>query len=374
MAEVRVEHVWKFYREEFGLSQRVEAVKDASFVCNDREFLCLLGPSGCGKTSTLRMIAGLEKISKGDIYIGGRRVNDLPPKDRMIAMSFESYALYPPLTVYENIAFPLRARKYPEAKIREKIKAVAELLEIEEILHMRPAKLGGGEQQRVSLARALVREDAQVVLMDEPISHLDAQLKAKLRIDLKRIQREWGLTVIYVTHDQLEALSMADKVVVMNAGEIQQVGTPEDLYERPANLFVAGFIGEPPMNFLSCSLSREGERYCLVSPHFKWVVDSEIAEKIEAARNGENQWVIGIRPGDMVIGIYEKEGYCSFKSHVKTVEPLGEISVVTVNVGDQTLLIEVLGFPPIREGDDVWVSFEKKKMHIFHTKTGKAVR
>jgi len=374
MAEVRVEHVWKFYREEFGLGQRVEAVKDASFVCHDREFLCLLGPSGCGKTSTLRMIAGLEKISKGDIYIGGRRVNDLPPKDRMIAMSFESYALYPPLTVYENIAFPLRARKYSEAKIREKIKAVTELLEIEEILHMRPAKLSGGEQQRVSLARALVREDAQVVLMDEPISHLDAQLKAKLRIDLKRIQREWGLTVIYVTHDQLEALSMADKVVVMNAGEIQQVGTPEDLYERPANLFVAGFIGEPPMNFLSCALSQEGERYYLVSPHFKWAIDFETAKKMEVAENEKNQWVVGIRPGDIVIGLYEKERYCSFKSRVKAIEPLGEVSVVTVNVGDQTLLIEVLGLPSIREGDSVWASFERRKMHIFHAETGKAIR
>lgn len=374
MAEVRVEHVWKFYREEFGLSQRVEAVKDVSFICNDREFLCLLGPSGCGKTSTLRMIAGLEKISKGDIYIGGRRVNDLPPKDRMIAMSFESYALYPPLTVYENIAFPLRARKYSEEMIRRKIKAVAELLEIEEILHMRPTKLSGGEQQRVSLARALVREDAQVVLMDEPISHLDAQLKAKLRIDLKRVQREWGLTVIYVTHDQIEALSMADKVVVMNLGEIQQIGTPEDLYERPANLFVAGFIGEPPMNFLPCVLSQEGGKYYLVSPYFKWAVDLEIARKMEAAQNGEDQWIIGIRPGDIVIGLRGEGGHYSLKSRVKAVEPLGEISVVTIEVGSQALLVEVLGFPSVREGEDIWVSFEKRRTHLFQAKTGKAVR
>lgn len=374
MAEVRVEHVWKFYREELGVNQRVEAVRDANFVCNDKEFLCLLGPSGCGKTSTLRMIAGLEKVSKGDIYIGGRRVNDLPPKDRMIAMSFESYALYPPLTVYENIAFPLRARKYPEEKIRKKIKTVAELLEIEDILHMRPAKLSGGEQQRVSLARALVREDAQVVLMDEPISHLDAQLKAKLRIDLKRIQREWGLTVIYVTHDQLEALSMADKVVVMNLGEVQQVGTPEDLYERPANLFVAGFIGEPPMNFLSCALYREEGVYYLISPHFRWAIDFEIGRRMEAMQNVENQWIVGIRPGDVVIGLHDKEEYYGLESRVKVVEPLGEVSIVTVDVGDQALLIEVLGSPAVQEGRSVWISFRKEKMHIFHAKTGKAVR
>ena len=373
MAEVRVEHVWKFYQGEKGAAQRVEAVKDATFTCNDKEFLCLLGPSGCGKTSTLRMIAGLETISQGDIYIGGKRVNDLLPKDRMLAMSFESYALYPPMTIYENIAFPLRARNWSEERIRERIKEVSELLEIQDILSFRPAKLSGGEQQRVSLARALVREDAQVTLMDEPISHLDAQLKARLRIDLKRVQREWGLTVIYVTHDQLEALSMADKVVVMNLGEIQQVGTPEDLYQKPANLFVAGFIGGPPMNFLPCSLMKDKDHFYLQFSQFRFEVNSDIAHMMSEENNQKNNWVLGIRPADIVIGSSVGESY-SLKARVSSVEHLGESSVVTVDVDGQQMLIEVPGLSSEKEGSSVSVYFGKEKAHIFNALTGKVIR
>ncbi|MGQ9473495.1 MAG: ABC transporter ATP-binding protein [Candidatus Caldatribacteriaceae bacterium] len=372
MAEVRVEHVWKFYREEAGVAQRVEAVKDATFYCEDKEFLCLLGPSGCGKTSTLRMIAGLEKISQGDIYIGGRRVNDLPPKDRMLAMSFESYALYPPLSVYDNIAFPLRARKYPESKIREKISIVAELLDIGDILNFKPAKLSGGEQQRVSLARALVREDACVTLMDEPISHLDAQLKAKLRIDLKRMQREWGLTVIYVTHDQLEALSMADKVVVMNLGEVQQVGSPEDLYERPTNLFVASFIGEPPMNFLDCSFVEQGTQAFLKFHEFTFALPLELAQKMRR-ENGKEKWTLGIRPGDIVLGTNVENGY-SMKGLVYSVEPLGESSIVTLEVNGEKIFAEVAGSFLEKEGSVVTFSFHSEKTHIFNVLTGKSIK
>jgi multiple sugar transport system ATP-binding protein len=372
MAEVRVEHVWKFYREEAGAAQRVEAVKDATFRCEDKEFLCLLGPSGCGKTSTLRMIAGLEKISRGDIYIGGRRVNDLPPKDRMLAMSFESYALYPPLSVYDNIAFPLRARKYPESKIKEKVAVVADLLDIGDILSFKPAKLSGGEQQRVSLARALVREDAQITLMDEPISHLDAQLKAKLRIDLKRIQREWGLTVIYVTHDQLEALSMADKVVVMNLGEIQQVGSPEDLYERPRNLFVAGFIGEPPMNFLDCTFVEEGTQGYLKFHEFSFPLPPELTQAMRR-ENGKEKWVLGIRPGDIVLGAKVGDGY-SMKGLVYSVEPLGESSIVTLEVNGQKIFAELAGSSEEEEGNVVVFSFHKEKAHIFNASTGKSIK
>jgi len=374
LAEVRVDNVWKYYREEAGSEGRVEAVRNASFVCNDKEFLCLLGPSGCGKTSTLRMIAGLEKISKGNIYIGDKLVNNVPPKDRKIAMSFESYALYPPLTIYDNIAFPLQARKYPESKIKEKIDMVTNLLEIGDILSFRPAKLSGGEQQRVSLARALVREDALVTLMDEPISHLDAQLKAKMRIDLKRFQREMELTVIYVTHDQLEALSMADKVVVMNLGEIQQVGTPDELYQQPANLFVAGFIGEPPMNFvLSCSFVEEGGLFYLQSPQFKFEIDSQLSQHI-LSENGKNQkWLVGIRPGDIVLGREMGESYC-LQSRIYSIEPLGETSIVIVNVENQKIFIEVPGLPFEKEGDTVTIYFSKKKTHLFNQSNGKAIR
>ena len=373
MAEVRVENVWKFYREEAGVEKRVEAVRNASFTCNDQEFLCLLGPSGCGKTSTLRMIAGLEKISKGDILIGNQRVNDLPPKDRKIAMSFESYALYPPLTVYDNIAFPLHARKYPESKIKEKIKMVTNLLGIGDILSFRPAKLSGGEQQRVSLARALVREDALITLMDEPISHLDAQLKAKMRIDLKRFQKEMGLTVIYVTHDQLEALSMADKVVVMNFGEIQQIGTPDELYQQPANLFVAGFIGEPPMNFLPCTFVEESGSFFLQFLQSKLEIEPELGHLIQAENGTGQKWLFGIRPGDIVIGRKMEKSYC-LEGRIYSIEPLGETSIVMVDVENQKIFVEVPGLPLEKEGEAVKVYFNKIKSHIFNQTNGKALR
>ncbi|NLJ48735.1 MAG: ABC transporter ATP-binding protein [Candidatus Atribacteria bacterium] len=373
MAEVRVENVWKFYREEAGVEKRVEAVRNASFTCNDQEFLCLLGPSGCGKTSTLRMIAGLEKISKGDILIGNQRVNDLPPKDRKIAMSFESYALYPPLTVYDNIAFPLHARKYPESKIKEKIKMVTNLLGIGDILSFRPAKLSGGEQQRVSLARALVREDALITLMDEPISHLDAQLKAKMRIELKRFQKEMGLTVIYVTHDQLEALSMADKVVVMNFGEIQQIGTPDELYQQPANLFVAGFIGEPPMNFLPCTFVEESGSFFLQFLQSKLEIEPELGHLIQAENGTDQKWLFGIRPGDIVIGRKMEKSYC-LEGRIYSIEPLGETSIVMVDVENQKIFVEVPGLPLEREGEAVKVYFNKVRSHIFNQTNGKALR
>ncbi len=375
MAEVRVEHVWKFYREELGDAGRVLAVEDVSFICEDKSFLCLLGPSGCGKTTTLRMIAGLEKISKGDIYIGQRRVNNLHPRDRQIAMAFESYALYPPLTVFDNIAFPLRARKYPEQKIRDKIKTVAELLEIQDILNHRPARLSGGEQQRVSLARALVREDALVTLMDEPISHLDSQLKAKLRIELKRIQEEWNLTVIYVTHDQLEALSMADRVVVMNAGRIQQIGSPIELYEKPSNLFVAGFIGEPPMNFIECTLDREGNKFFLRSAFFNFELDKELGSKILKESKNPQKLIMGVRPGDMILGKSESAHSYSLRGQIFGIEPHGESSVVILDLEKDTqIYIEAPGLPDAAEGEVAWVSFPKDKLHLFDEETGEAIR
>jgi len=375
MAEVRVEHVWKFYREELGDAGRVLAVEDVSFICEDKSFLCLLGPSGCGKTTTLRMIAGLEKISKGDIYIGQRRVNNLHPRDRQIAMAFESYALYPPLTVFDNIAFPLRARKYPEQKIRDKIKTVAELLEIQDILNHRPARLSGGEQQRVSLARALVREDALVTLRDEPISHLDSQLKAKLRIELKRIQEEWNLTVIYVTHDQLEALSMADRVVVMNAGRIQQIGSPIELYEKPSNLFVAGFIGEPPMNFIECTLDREGDKFFLRSAFFNFELDKELGSKILKESKNPQKLIMGVRPGDMILGKSESAHSYSLRGQIFGIEPHGESSVVILDLEKDTqIYIEAPGLPDAAEGEVAWVSFPKDKLHLFDEETGEAIR
>ena len=243
MAELRLEHIYKTYKG------GVEAVKDLNLTVENGEFLALLGPSGCGKTSTLRMIVGLEEITRGEMYIGSRLVNKLEPNQRNVALAFETYALYPPLPVRENIAFCLRAKNVPPAEINKRVQHVAEMLDITDILDRKPAELGGGEKQRVSLARALVR-DPDVFLMDEPLSHLDAAQRAHMRVEFKRLHAQTGRTTILVTHDQLEAVAMAERIAVMNFGVLQQVGTFEEIYNHPANEFVAGFIGEPPMNFL----------------------------------------------------------------------------------------------------------------------------
>jgi multiple sugar transport system ATP-binding protein len=251
MAELRLEHVDKTYKG------GVQAVKDLNLTVQDGEFLALLGPSGCGKTSTLRMIVGLEEITSGQLFIGDRLMNKLEPNDRNVALAFETYALYPPLSVRENIAFCLRARSLPRDEIGRRVEDVAEMLDITDILDRKPAELGGGQKQRVSLARALVR-DPDVFLMDEPLSHLDAAQRAHMRVELKRLHAETGRTTILVTHDQLEAVAMAERIAVMNLGILQQVGTFNDVYNHPVNEFVAGFIGEPPMNFLPCMPQADG--------------------------------------------------------------------------------------------------------------------
>jgi ABC-type sugar transport system ATPase subunit len=242
MASVTIDHVWKYYGT-------TEAVRDLNLDCADGEFLCVLGPSGCGKSSTLRMLAGLEHISAGDIRFGPKRVNDLPPKDRDIAMVFENYALYPHKTVRDNIANALRLRGMGRADIERRVKKAADLLQIGHLLERKPQELSGGQKQRVAIGRAIVREP-QLFLFDEPIAHLDAKLRAHMRGELKIMQRELGTTMIYVTHDQLEALSMADRIAVMHEGVLQQFGTPQEIYDHPVNAWVAGFVGEPPMNFV----------------------------------------------------------------------------------------------------------------------------
>ncbi|MCC7319701.1 MAG: ABC transporter ATP-binding protein [Rubellimicrobium sp.] len=230
------------------------AVQNLNLSIADREFLVLLGPSGCGKTTTMRMIAGLEDATAGDIEIGGRRVNDLDPKDRDVAMVFQSYALYPNMTVWENIRFPLRIRRVPEAEHDARVRRAAAMVELGDLLHRRPAELSGGQRQRVALARAIVREPA-VFLMDEPLSNLDARLRVSTRAQIRNLSHELKVTTIYVTHDQIEAMTLADRVVVMNKGVVQQVGTPSEIYDRPANVFVAGFIGSPAMNLLQGTLA-----------------------------------------------------------------------------------------------------------------------
>ncbi|WP_297487983.1 ABC transporter ATP-binding protein, partial [Thermococcus sp.] len=256
MAEVQLINVWKVFG---GFT----AVKDMNLHVKDREFMILLGPSGCGKTTTLRMIAGLEEPTKGRIYIGDRLVADpekdvfVPPRDRDVAMVFQSYALYPHMSVYDNIAFPLKLRKVPKSEVDKRVREVAEMLGLSELLNRKPRELSGGQRQRVALGRAIVRKP-RVFLMDEPLSNLDAKLRVRMRAELKRLQRQLGVTTVYVTHDQVEAMTMGDRIAVINAGQLQQVGSPEEVYHKPANTFVAGFIGSPPMNFLEGTLTEDG--------------------------------------------------------------------------------------------------------------------
>lgn len=366
MEKLRLENVYKYYR-----GKDLEAVKDLSLVCEEGECLAFLGPSGCGKTSTLRMIAGLEEISEGSIYIGENRVNDLPPQRRNIAMAFEDYALYPPLTVFENIGFPLQAKGVPLKEVKQRVRRVAEVLRIDDVLGNTPSELSGGQQQRISLARALVKEGVELVLMDEPISHLDTTLKNEIRTEIKRFHVELGNTIVYVTHDQLEAMALGDRIAVMNLGVLEQLGTPDDLYDRPANLFVAGFIGEPPMNFVHCTVSRENDQLYLQSTCFRFSLSPEEANRLQG--NAMDELVVGIRPGDFELGRIDGLDFVSISGSVYAVEPVGDMTVIYLKSGEQRLLLTVLGAIDLNENENLVASFSTEHVHIFDRKTGKGI-
>lgn len=290
MARILFNHVTKRYGK-----YRETAVDDFNLIVEDGEFLVFVGPSGCGKSTTLRMLAGLEDISEGAIYIGDTKVNDIQPKDRDISMVFQNYALYPNLTVYENIAFGLRVRKMPKHEIDLAVKRAARVLEIENFLHRKPGELSGGQKQRVALGRAIVRAP-QAFLMDEPLSNLDARLRVQMRAEIIRLHRAIGVTMIYVTHDQIEAMTMGDRIVVMNRGVIQQVDTPEQVYMRPANLFVAAFIGNPPMNLLSGQLREEEGRLRFCTKRFHLSIPARQAGHLRERGLVERTVVMGLRP------------------------------------------------------------------------------
>ncbi len=366
MHKLKLENVWKYYR-----GKEIQAVKDLNLTCEDGECLAFLGPSGCGKTSTLRMIAGLESISEGNIYIGAKRVNDLPPQSRNIAMAFEDYALYPPLTVFENIAFPLQAQAMPAAEVKRKVRQVADVLKIGDVLDKTPSELSGGQQQRISLARALVKEGVELVLMDEPISHLDTTLKNEIRTEIKRYHVEFGNTIVYVTHDQLEAMALGDRIAVMNLGVLQQIGTADELYDQPANLFVAGFIGEPPMNFIDATIVRENDQLYLRSASFKLPFSGEQAQRLEGANAAEI--VVGIRPGDFELDQIDAPGFITFSAHVYAVEPVGDMTVIYLRIGQERLLVTVLGSIDLEADQDLVVSFSSEHIHIFDKQSGDAI-
>ncbi len=335
---------------------KVLAVDHLNLEVKEGEFVALLGPSGCGKTTTLLMIAGIYKPTEGYIYFDDRVVNDLEPKDRNVGMVFQTYALYPHMKVFDNIAFPLKLKRVPKEEIRRKVLEVARFLHIDDLLDRKPSQLSGGQQQRVALARALVKEP-DLFLMDEPLSNLDAKLRVEMRSELKKLQKQLGITTIYVTHDQVEAMTMADRIAVLRKGRLQQFGTPDELYNRPANMFVAGFLGNPPMNFIEGTLVRDGGLYFDFGYGRVKLPDLDI----------EGEVVLGVRPEDVIIG----EG--NLKAEVYVVEPLGREQLITLAMGD----VHVKAVAPlsleVKMGQKVRISFNVNKVHLFDKRTERLI-
>ena len=361
MATVTIDKVWKNYGD-------FPAVKDLNINCPDGAFLSILGPSGCGKSSTMRMIAGLEHISAGEIRFDDQRINDLAPKDRDVAMVFENYALYPHKTVYENMANPLRLRGQSDSQIKERVTGAAKLLEISQLLERRPSELSGGQKQRVAIGRAIVREP-KLFLFDEPIAHLDAKLRAHMRSEIKHLQRSLGTTMIYVTHDQLEAMSMADMIAVMHEGELQQLGTPREVYNNPVNAWVAGFVGEPAMNFMDATIEDKGGKTWFTHPNFSIAVTPEQSRIL----SGQNSKAIrlGVRPDALTIsGSKPKDDHV--KGDIFVTELLGSDMIVDVTLADSRIRVktnpEFLG----QEGEACFITVNRDKWHAFSTTDGRA--
>ena len=326
-------------------------VEDFNLTIRDQEFLVLLGPSGCGKTTTMRMIAGLEDATDGDILIDGKRVNDLDPKDRDVAMVFQSYALYPNMNVYENIRFPLKVRKIPEVEHNERVMRASAMVELDDFLHRKPAELSGGQRQRVALARAIVREP-NVFLMDEPLSNLDAKLRVSTRAQIKNLSHELKVTTIYVTHDQIEAMTLADRVVVMKGGIVQQVGSPTDIYDRPANAFVASFIGSPAMN--------------LITGVIKGGVFAGDLIKLVGLDMDDGLIQLGFRAEDA--SIVEVGG--EIHAPVYTMELLGDATMITVRVNGELVSVKAAKDYRVKIGDMVRISVPNEICHLFDSQTG----
>jgi multiple sugar transport system ATP-binding protein len=348
MAELRLKNVTKRFGSFVG-------VDDFNLTIADREFLVLLGPSGCGKTTTMRMIAGLEDVTSGEIWLGERMVNNLEPKDRDVSMVFQSYGLYPNLTVYENIRFPLRVRKVPKAEHHDRVMAAAEMVELTDFLHRRPAELSGGQRQRVALGRAIVRKPT-VFLMDEPLSNLDAKLRVSTRAQIKNLQHRLKVTTVYVTHDQIEAMTLADRVVVMNKGLIQQVGTPTDIYDWPANTFVAGFIGSPAMN----------------------LVHGELAGGVFTGENIRVEGLPAGTSGPVTLGFRAEDATVvptggEIVAPVYSMELLGEASMIAMHVGGELVAVKAAKDYRVGIGETVEASVPPGICHLFDRRTGERI-
>ena len=364
MANLSLKHIYKVYPGD------VTAVKDFNLEIADKEFIVFVGPSGCGKSTTLRMIAGLEEISKGELYIGDRLVNEVEPKERDIAMVFQSYALYPHMTVYDNMAFGLKLRKVPKDEIDKKVKDAAKILDIEHLLDRKPKALSGGQRQRVALGRAIVREP-KVFLMDEPLSNLDAKLRVQMRTEISKLHQRLQTTFIYVTHDQVEAMTMGTRIVVMKDGIVQQVDSPQEIYNNPANIFVAGFIGSPQMNFIDGTIKEEGGKYfaCFQSEKIEMPMDKARLLK-EKGYIGKNV-IIGVRPEhlDDDQELVAANPTTVIKSKVEVTELMGAESYIYTKLGDQNITVRVNGSTKLQNCQEAKFYVDANKIHIFDKET-----
>ena len=353
----------------------VVAVDNISLDIKDKEFIVLVGPSGCGKSTTLRMVAGLEEITAGTISIDDTVVNDVPPKDRDIAMVFQNYALYPHMDVYNNMAFGLKLRKFPKNEIDRRVKEAARMLGIENLLDRKPKALTGGQRQRVAVGRAIVREP-KVFLMDEPLSNLDAKLRVQMRSELSKLHNRLQTTIIYVTHDQTEAMTMGDRIVVMKDGHILQVGAPLEIYNRPNSIFVAGFIGSPAMNFLDVVLRKDGETYIIDAKTFKLPIPAEKAASIKSiGQYVDKQVVLGIRPEDIEdAAIADKEHNEFLEADVDVTEPMGAEVYVYFSSGENTFIARLDAATEATDGAKLKVGFDMSKIHLFDKDTEMVIR
>jgi multiple sugar transport system ATP-binding protein len=363
MAQVVIKNANKKYGE-------VHAVKDVNLQVRDKEFMVFVGPSGCGKTTTLRMVAGLESITSGDILIGDRIVNDLPPMDRDIAMVFQNYALYPHMSVYDNMAFGLKMRKFDKAEIGRRVQRAAGILDIGQLLERKPRQLSGGQRQRVALGRAIVR-DPKVFLFDEPLSNLDAQLRVQMRVELKKLHERLGTTAIYVTHDQVEAMTLGDRVVVMRDGWVQQVGEPLELYNNPANKFVAGFIGSPAMNFATVTVKEANGSLLAENAGLSIKLPDETAARLRS--HSSREITLGIRPEDLTIATAVDPADLCFDAAIEVIEMLGSEIILDMKVGNGMMVASVEPTVRVKVHDKLRLAMRPSRLHVFDAKSEAAI-
>ncbi len=370
MASIRVEDVYK----EFG---KVQVINGVDFNIEDGELMVFVGPSGCGKTTLLRLISGLESITGGNIYIGDEQVNDVPPKDRNIAMVFQNYALYPHMTVAQNIDFGLKLRGVKKEQREESISKVAKMLGLSELVDRKPRELSGGQRQRVAMGRCIVR-DPKVFLMDEPLSNLDAKLRNQMRVEIKQLQRNLGKTMIYVTHDQIEAMTLADRIVVLDQGVISQIGTPDQLYSRPANIFVGGFIGTPAMNFIP-AIHMQEKKIRLAEDIYMNLSKDRIKDlaafEKSRGKGSDNKLFVGIRPEHVRIENKDigNDNMVSWSANIDLCETLGSESLVHTRIGNENLNFKVTRADTPKEGQDIFLTFAADNAHIFDEESGNCI-